>query len=1192
MTTTIVVGSAMLITSVTALATSDQFDERVERNIQVLRAINDCTEGFAETVEGSQIVYGSYRPNPTSALITRATTGAMAIAWKSQPIPAASPEGDVCLVVMAGMYGQEPSGFTFHLSVNGIPRFDFDTSPAESWEVAGHEGGKLQFIGVARDKYGDVFGCLRITVPKRWVKQGEQAQFTLVGEKASHNAWCMVFEAPDVVAYHRDLVENEAYCDMTIRRARDGAVIEFIGPTSWQEKELHLASEKGTIGTTLFGLRDGSARVHIAVEAHQLSAPLTVTLGDEVLMRLDTLFAPTRTTLIYPLKLVSLSARPVESTGWHLRYEATYHPGLGTSLEELAKLTGGGGTQHLMISTHQDIAWMDSPENCIRDRDEKIITPLLEIMSRDSTYHFDLEDVLCLREYIGRHPERKQEIHRLMAEGRLGIGASFNQPYEDLCSGEMLVRQFIAGRRWLRTAFPGCDTKIYWNPDVPGRTLQMPQVMQKAGVKYLVMSRFRKGLYSWSSPDGSSVVAFSPGHYADFKARAEGTGFEQLAGYIASSASDWLKATNFVSADLPLISMSDMSGPDRYDTLLAKWSNLGSIVNTDGSVTRFSLPIVQYSSAQAYLDRIAPLQNSLPAIHGERPNIWLYIHGPTHHQAIIAKREADVLLPAAEIFSTVDALLKGSFAAYPQAALTEAWEAQLYPDHGWGGKNGDITDSVFRAKYESARDISSGLLTNALNAIASRVKSVSGSGVRVVVFNTLSWKRSGPVRASVNPDIGEASFGLELFDAAGNAVPVQIEIKQYHPDGSIASAELFFPAEDVPPVGYATYYARPSRTLQAPRSQVRDATSLESQHYRLLLGPGGVEQIVDKELNEPLLDTGKFRGGELFTMQSVGEDAGEWSEPQQPTMEGFDRLASHPAAWRRVESGPVRDVVEAQYRLAHATVVQRVILYKEIKRIDFEVSILEWDGTQYREFRLAFPVRAEQGRVAYEVPFGTLEVGESEMKGDAGERYTQEVSRIRPRAIQHWIGVYGSRLGVTLSSSVAVWDYRDPTEPLTERLLLQPVLLASRRSCHGEGPWYLQAGDHHYRFSLTSHAPGWQSGQRQGVEANSPLIAVVDPAENSQARLPESGSFVSVDAENLVLSTMKKCEDDESIIIRIFDSAGKPSSARLTLFTPIRKAEETNLLEDVGATLPFQKNRVEVKVGACEIHTMKITPAQ
>jgi alpha-mannosidase len=709
-------------------------------------------------------------------------------------------------------------------------------------------------------------------------------------------------------------------------------------------------------------------------------------------------------------------------------------------------------------------------------------------------------------------------------------------------------------------------------------------------VDYLSMSRFSKGLYSWFSPDGSSILAFSPGHYADFKARVEGTGFEQAAGYIASSAADWLTATAAVSYDIPLISMSDMSGPDRYDSLLARWSTIGKIVDEDGSPLLLSLPPIRQSTLQTYLDRVAPALPSLPVIRGERPNIWLYIHGPTHHHAISAKREADVLLPAAEIFNTVNALLEGSFASYPRAELTEAWEAQIYPDHGWGGKNGDITDSTFQAKYEFARDVSGGLLRRSLESIASRVTLAADAGIPIVVFNSLSWSRTAPVRVTVLPPAGFAGAGLDVHDANGRIVPVQCDVTRRHADGSVAAADLLFVAEHTPPVGYRTFYARRS-TPAAQTPTASDAvTTLENRHYRLDLGPGGVKQIIDRELDKPLLDGGKFLGGELFTMQSVGEDAGEWSEPQLPTMEGFDRLANHSATWKRVESGPVRDVAEARYTLANASVVQRVILYAGIKRVDFEVSLLGWDGTKYREFRLAFPLRVDQGQVAYEVPFGTLELGKGEMKGAAGERYTQEVSQVRPRAIQNWIGLYGPRLGVTLSSSVAVWDHIDPTEPDAQRRLLQPVLLASRRSCHGEGPWYLQQGDHHFRFSLTSHAPGWESGQRQGVAANAPLFAVAAPGRAVGATLSPSGSFLSLGAENLVLSTMKKSESDDAVIVRLFDSAGKPATASFSFFTPITKAEETNLLEDAEKLLPSERTRVTVDVGPYEIRTVKITP--
>ena len=115
-------------------------------------------------------------------------------------------------------------------------------------------------------------------------------------------------------------------------------------------------------------------------------------------------------------------------------------------------------------------------------------------------------------------------------------------------------------------------------------------------------------------------------------------------------------------------------------------------------------------------------------------------------------------------------------------------------------------------------------------------------------------------------------------------------------------------------------------------------------------------------------------------------------------MEGFERLRDVPGVWRLVESGPVRQVLESHQKTAHATVVSRILLYAPLKQVEFETSLLQFDGTKYREFRLAFPVKMKQGQVSYEVPFGTLEVGKDEMKGAAGERYTEEVAQVRPRS--------------------------------------------------------------------------------------------------------------------------------------------------------------------------------------------------
>ncbi|GHT61676.1 hypothetical protein FACS189451_04230 [Bacteroidia bacterium] len=95
-----------------------------------------------------------------------------------------------------------------------------------------------------------------------------------------------------------------------------------------------------------------------------------------------------------------------------------------------------GGNLHILNSSHQDIAWMDTPEACIRFRDENEITPALERMRANKDFCFDVEDALSLREYLERHPDLYGEILQYTREGRLGWGATNKQPYQSMYDGE------------------------------------------------------------------------------------------------------------------------------------------------------------------------------------------------------------------------------------------------------------------------------------------------------------------------------------------------------------------------------------------------------------------------------------------------------------------------------------------------------------------------------------------------------------------------------------------------------------------------------------------------------------------------------------------------------------------------------------------------------------------------------------
>ena len=192
-----------------------------------------------------------------------------------------------------------------------------------------------------------------------------------------------------------------------------------------------------------------------------------------------------------------------------------------------------------MNSSHQDIAWMDSPEKCVIERDTMLLTPLFKLAGKDKNYRFDIEDALMIREYFQRHPDKKLLLKEMFTDGRLSCGSTFIQPYEEMYSGEALTRQFYFGAKWLKDEF-NYNATVYWNEDVPGRTLQMAQIMRKAGTKSMMISRHNRGIFNWFSPDGSFVTVFSPGHYGD-AFMSLGKNFNEAARFVSKTSMDWQK---------------------------------------------------------------------------------------------------------------------------------------------------------------------------------------------------------------------------------------------------------------------------------------------------------------------------------------------------------------------------------------------------------------------------------------------------------------------------------------------------------------------------------------------------------------------------------------------------------------------------------------------------------------------------
>ena len=123
-----------------------------------------------------------------------------------------------------------------------------------------------------------------------------------------------------------------------------------------------------------------------------------------------------------------------------------------------------------------------------------------------------------------------------------------------------------------------------------------------------------------------------------------------------------------------------------------------------------------------------------------------------------------------------------------------------------------------------------------------------------------------------------------------------------------------------------------------------------------------------------------------------------------------------------------------------------------------------------------------------------------------------------------------------------------------------------------------------------SHKSDWKNGYRFGIEANTPFQVVTGIEPTQKASLPEQKSFFGVSAENVIVSAIKKCDDDNSVVVRLYDIEGRDSDVTLDTFFPMAAAEHTNIIEADSQTMAVSGNSLKTKIGHHAIETYKLMP--
>jgi alpha-mannosidase len=738
------------------------------------------------------------------------------------------------------------------------------------------------------------------------------------------------------------------------------------------------------------------------------------------------------------------------------------------------------------------------------------------------------------------------------------------EPDLNMPDGESLVRQILVGKRYFQKNF-GIDVKIGWNPDSFGYNYQLPQIYKRSGMDYFVTQKllwahefttFPYKLFWWRAPDGSRLLTYFPHDYAG--------GIEAVA--LATDLSIWI--------------------PSIYGKTLSdspEMMHLYGVGDHGGGPTRVMLdnadqlrapdtvyPKLKFSFAREFF---GDLEKKLPTMEVPTWDGELYFQ---YHRGVFTTqaetkrriRQAEENVLNAEKFASVASLYGRG---YPQDEMELTWKNLLF-DHFHDIMPGSgIAVNYLDAKRNlenvdrAASQVSSGSLTE----IAAHVNT-QGEGVPILLFNSMSWPRTDVTE--VTAQLPAPAHQIVVVDASGKSVETQL----LSLDPETHRAHLLLLAR-TPSLGYATYFLRASAGAPPVHSMLKaSADSLENEFIRLKIDhrSGCMTSLFDKRSGTESLapaetDTGGPKnstcGNLLQTFVDKPKQWDAWNidadfEKQHWDLDNADEV-------KLVESGPLRAAIRIKNHFQNSTFVRDVMVYAGVPRVDVKMQT-EWHE-KHILLKVAFPLSAHNDKATYEIPFGSVE--RPTTRNTPAEQAQFEVPA------QRWADISDATHGFSLLNDCK-YGYDAKGNVLRLSLL---------RSPEWPDP-HADEGHHEFTYSLYPHGGGWKDAMtiRRGYELNYKLTSL--PVEKHSGILPAQHSFVEVQPDNIIVSAMKKAEDDDSLVVRFYEWAGKQGEVRLQLPPGPRSASETDMMERPIGEIPLQNGAITLSTKPYEIRTVKV----
>jgi alpha-mannosidase len=279
-------------------------------------------------------------------------------------------------------------------------------------------------------------------------------------------------------------------------------------------------------------------------------------------------------------------------------------------------------------------------------------------------------------------------------------------------------------------------------------------------------------------------------------------------------------------------------------------------------------------------------------------------------------------------------------------------------------------------------------------------------------------------------------------------------------------------------------------------------------------------------------------------------------------------LAEPAESIEMVENGQLRQTVEITRKILNSPYTQRISLNRNSPRLDFDTHI-EWNE-RHIMLKVAFPVDILSPQATYEIQWGNVQ-------RPTHRNTSWDWARFETCA-HKWVDLSEGDYGVSLLNDCKYGhDIQDNVMRLT--LLRSPTIPDPMADF----------GEHSFAYSLYPHAGSWkEETQREAYLLNDPIIVHGSKVKGSNKHISTLHSLFHTSSPNVVIETVKRAEDENGIIIRLYESQRKRGQVNLQAGFAVHSAWETNLLEENETQLEVENDTILMNVRPFQIITIRV----